>query len=89
MIRCHETTRKQLRIETISILQKRMKHLDTKYDLKKHWTWVSKHNKGVLHIDVHPTLLPRSNMRCDNFHFGCAIGKRLVQYLQNFSLRQD
>ena len=65
------------------------KQMDTKYDHQKHRTWVSNHNKGVSHMGIHPTLLPRSSIRCDIFHMGCAIGRRLIQYLQTFSLRQD
>ena len=34
MIRCPETTRRQWRIKTIQTLRKRMKQLDTKYDLE-------------------------------------------------------
>lgn len=51
--------------------------------------WVSKYNRGISHVGIHPTLLPRSNIRCDVFHMACAIGKRLMPYLQGFALRQS
>ena len=63
--------------------------MDIKYTRQKHRTWVSKHNNGVSHMGIHPTLIPRSSIRCDIFHMGCAIGRRSIQYLQTFSLRQD
>ena len=63
--------------------------MDTKYDRQKHRTWVSNHNKGVSHMGIHPTLLPRSSIIYDIFYMGCAIGRRLIQYLQTCSLCQD
>ena len=72
---------KQLSLCNKSNKKWKSKELDTKYDCKRHRIWISKHNKGVLHMGIHPALLPLSNIKCDIFHLGCAIGKRLIQYL--------
>ena len=41
------------------------------------------------HVGVHPSLLPRSSIRPDVFHLGCAIGKGLITYLRSFAVRQS
>ena len=46
---------------------------------------MSRHNKGISHCGIHPSLLPLSIIRCDVFHMGCSIGRRLIDYLRMFS----
>ena len=65
------------------------KKFNPKYDEDDHRLWVLKSNMGVYHAVIHPSLLPRSNIRCDIFHFGRAIRKKLMSHLQAFSLRQS
>ena len=62
--------------------------IDKKQQIKekeKHRKWVSRHNKGISHCGIHPSLLPLSIIRCDVFHMGCSIGRRLIDYLRMFS----
>ena len=44
---------------------------------------------GVSIQGTHPNLLPQSAIFPDVFHLGCAIGKRLLEYLPTFSLQKS
>ena len=55
-----------------------------KKEKEKHRKWLSRHNKGISHFGLHPSLLPLSVIRCDVFHLGCSIGRRLIDYLRMF-----
>ena len=59
------------------------------YDSDDHCLWVSQYNRGVSHVGIKLSLLPHSNIKCNVFHYGCTIGKRLMNYLQGFLLRQS
>ena len=62
---------------------------DPKYTEAEHREWVADNNDGVSNFGLHPSLLPRSSIRPDVFHLGCAIGKRLITYLRSFAVRQS
>ena len=59
---------------------------DPKYTEAEHREWVADNNDGVSNFGLHPSLLPRSSIRPDVFHLGCAIGKRLITYLRSFAV---
>ena len=40
------------------------------------------------HFGLHPSLLPLSAIRCDVFHMGASVGKRMISYLRSFAGRQ-
>ena len=62
---------------------------DPNYTEEVHRLWAAEKNCGVSNQGIHPTLLPRSTIRPDVFYLGCAIGKRLLEYLRTFSLKQS
>lgn len=49
---------------------------------KKHHKWMSRSNRGVLHVGLHPTLLPLSVIQLDVFHMECLMGKRLMIWIR-------
>ena len=77
----------QLKLYIKSNKQLEKKKFNAAYDKDSHQVWVSKYNRGVSHVGIHPTFLPRCNIRCDVFHISCAIGNRLLSYLQGFAFR--
>ena len=67
------------------------KSADTKIQKKEkeqYKKWISNNNNGVSHFGLHLSLLPLSAIRCDVFHMGCSVGKRMISYLQSFAGRQ-
>ena len=59
-----------------------------KKEEEKHKKWIQWYNKGISHFGLHPSLLPLSAIRCDVFHMGCSVGRRLIDYLRDFSILQ-
>ena len=67
---------------------KKHKH-NPNYTEAEHREWVADKNEGVSHVGVNPSLLPRSSIRPNVFHLGCAIGKGSITYLRSFAIRQS
>lgn len=65
------------------------KKKDVKYKDKQHCEWISVAYKGIFYEGIHPLLLPRSSIRLNVFHTGCAVGKRLMSYLRTMFLKQS
>ena len=59
------------------------------YTKKDHMDWVDDKNEGISHYGIHPTLLPRGEVRFDMFHLKCSVTKKLMNYLREFILRQN
>lgn len=59
------------------------------YNDSHHHEWISIYNKGISNLEIHPMLLP-TNMICfDVLHLSCALGKRLISYLQIITLKSS